>query len=233
MNKTKTIGIIAAMKIEIDALKEKLINPKIITLSGIDYVCGELYNKKVVAAQCGIGKVFAAACAQTMAIKFSPDIIINTGVAGGLNPRLNIADLVIGTKAVQHDMDTSPIGDPVGLISGINVIYFESDNTLVEHVSNISESLNLNYIKGTIASGDQFVSNEETKNKIIELFNADATDMESASTAQICYINKIPFLPLRAISDGANDNANMDYEKFQKLAADNTIKLTDKFIETI
>ena len=233
MTKINTIGVIAAMQIEIDALKERLGNSETITISGIDYVCGSLHGKKVIAAKCGIGKVFAAVCAQTMITRFSPDCIINTGVAGALNPALHITDIVIGEKTVQHDMDTSAIGDPVGLVSGINVIFFESDKAVAEAIKKSADELGYNNINGTIASGDRFVADKETKAKIVSDFGADACDMESAAMAQVCYINDVPFGAIRAISDGADDGANMDYPTFAAIAAERGIALTDKFISIV
>lgn len=233
MTRINTVGVIAAMQIEIDALKKRLENSETVTYSGIDYVCGTLHGKRIIAAKCGIGKVFAAVCAQTMILKFAPDCIINTGVAGALNPQLHIADIVIGEKTVQHDMDTSAIGDPVGLVSGINVIFFESDKYIVETISRAANELNYAHIPGTIACGDRFVSDADTKAAIVSNFAADACDMESAAMAQACFINGIPFASIRAISDGADDGAKMDYPTFAALAADRGIALTDKFIEIV
>ncbi|MBQ8475360.1 MAG: 5'-methylthioadenosine/adenosylhomocysteine nucleosidase [Clostridia bacterium] len=230
MIKLNTIGVIAAMQIEIDALKERLENSETVTYSGIDYVCGELHGKKVIAAKCGIGKVFAAVCAQTMILKFSPDCIINTGVAGALNRELHICDIVIGEKTVQHDMDTSAIGDPVGLVSGINVVFFESDKNVCDVIEKSAAELQYPHVRGTVACGDRFVSDNETKARIVENFGADACDMESCAMAQVCYINNVPFAAIRAISDGADDGAKMDYPTFARIAAEKGIALTDKFI---
>lgn len=233
MTKLNSIGVIAAMQIEIDALKERLEDSETVTISGIDYVCGKLHGKNVIAAKCGIGKVFAAVCAQTMITRFAPDCIINTGVAGALNPKLHITDIVIGEKTVQHDMDTSAIGDPVGLVSGINVVFFESDKTVAEAIKKSADELGYANINGTIASGDRFVADMETKAKIVSNFGADACDMESAAMAQVCYINNVPFGAIRAISDGADDGANMDYPTFAAIAAERGIALTDKFISIV
>ena len=233
MTKINTIGVIAAMQIEIDALKERLENSETVTYSGIDYVCGSLHGKRVIAAKCGIGKVFAAVCAQTMILKFAPDCIINTGVAGALNPKLHITDIVIGERTVQHDMDTSAIGDPVGLVSGINVVFFDSDKYVVETIENAAKELELVNMRGTVACGDRFVSDSETKKKIVENFSADACDMESAAMSHVCYINNVPFGAIRAISDGADGDAQMDYPTFAALAAERGIALTDKFIEIV
>ncbi len=233
MIKLNTIGVIAAMQIEIDALKERLENSETVTYSGIDYVSGMLHGKRVIAAKCGIGKVFAAVCAQTMILKFAPDCIINTGVAGALASQLHITDIVIGERTVQHDMDTSAIGDPVGLVSGINVVFFDSDKYVCETISRAANELSFRHITGTVACGDRFVSDGETKARIVENFGADACDMESAAMAHVCYINNVPFGAIRAISDGADDGAKMDYPTFARLAAERGIALTDKFIELV
>ncbi len=233
MTKINTIGVIAAMQIEIDALKERLENSETVTYSGVDYVCGTLHGKKIIAAKCGIGKVFAAVCAQTMIIKFNPDCIINTGVAGALNPALHITDIVIGEKTVQHDMDTSAIGDPVGLVSGINVVFFDCNKYVVDIIEKAAQELSFSHIRGTIACGDQFVSDTETKAAIVSNFSADACDMEGAAMAQVCYINDVPFGAIRAISDGADDGAHMDYPTFAAIAAERGIAITDKFIELV
>ena len=233
MTKINTIGVIAAMQIEIDALKERLENAETVTISGIDYVCGELHDKRVIAAKCGVGKVFAAVCAQTMIIRFAPDCIINTGVAGALNPNLHITDIVIGEKTVQHDMDTSAIGDPVGLVSGINVVFFENDKAVADTIAKSADKLGYANMRGTIASGDCFVADSATKAKIVANFGADACEMESAAMAQVCYINNVPFGVIRAISDGADDGAHMDFPTFAAIAAERGIALTDKFISIV
>ena len=116
------IGIIGAMGVEVLALAELLENKKCEKISGIEYMSGTIYGKDVVLAVCGIGKVFAAICAQTMILKYNPDVIINTGVAGTLSDELSIGDIAIADSVVQHDMDTSPLGDPVGMLSDINII---------------------------------------------------------------------------------------------------------------
>lgn len=231
MTKLNTIGVIAAMQIEIDALKERLENSETVSYSGIDYVCGNLHGKKVIAAKCGIGKVFAAVCAQTMILNFKPDCIINTGVAGALDPTLHICDIVIGDKTVQHDMDTSAIGDPVGLVSGINVVYFESDENVCKIIADCAKELSFAHTTGTVACGDKFVSDSETKQRIVDNFSAKACDMESCAMAQVCYINDVPFAAIRAISDGADDGSKMDYPTFAAIAAEKGIALTDRFIE--
>lgn len=233
MIKAEKIGVIAAMQIEIDALKERLEDATVETVSGIDFVSGKLHGKNVIAARCGIGKVFAAICAQTMILNYAPDCIINTGVGGALDPTLRIGDLVIGEKTVQYDMDTSAIGDPVGLVSGINVVYFPCDAEVSSVICRASEELGFTHKSGTIACGDKFVADKELKDYISGTFGAMSCDMESAAMSQVCYVNNVPFGVIRAISDGADDGAHMDYPTFAAMAAKNGIALSDKFIETV
>jgi adenosylhomocysteine nucleosidase len=214
------IGIIGAMQAEVESLQQQLKNTKIITLSGIDFYQGQLEGKEVVIARCGIGKVFAAICAQTMILTFHPDCIINTGVAGGLTTDLAVGDVAIATTLVQHDMDTSPLGDPVGLISGINVVHFPADETLQEKMQRAAESLGCHAVKGTIVSGDQFVSTPAKKAQLQKDFNAVACEMEGASIAHVCYVNGVPFEVLRVISDSATGDGAMEYTQFVTMAAE-------------
>ena len=133
----KLVGIIGAMDMEVSGLISKMENAKSTVFGGMTFTEGKLCGKNVVISKCGIGKVFAAMCAQTMILKFAPDFIINSGVAGALSESLNIMDAVIATRVVQHDMDTSPLGDPKGLISGINVVYIDTDKSVSASLTNV------------------------------------------------------------------------------------------------
>ena len=215
------IGIIGAMDIEIEKINAVMENKEEITVSGALYTKGTLYGKDVVTAVCGIGKVFAAMCAQTMIVKFGADTVINTGVAGGLTDKTDILDTVVATALVQHDMDTTYFGDPRGLISGINVVEFPCDNTIAEKITANVEG---NCVRGIVASGDCFVADNDKKKEISETFNAVACEMEGAAIAQVCYVNKIPFCVLRTISDGANGE-EMSYERFRVVAAEKAAKV--------
>ena len=232
-NNFKTIGIIAAMQIEIDGIKEKIESPETVTVSGVDFVCGMIGDKKIIAAKCGIGKVFAALCAQTMILKFAPDCIINTGVAGGLNENLSILDVVVATDVVQHDMDTSHIGDPVGLISGINIVNIPCDRFVAAKLAESVSAVGIRCLRGTVATGDQFVCTEEKRQYIKNTFNASACEMEGGAIGHVCYVNEVPFGIIRAISDGGDDAASMDYPAFAKMAADNSVKAVLRFVENI
>ena len=227
------IGIIGAMDVEVNSLKALIENKQSKTISGIEYVWGYIYNKEVVVAKCGIGKVFASICAQTMILNFNPEYIINTGVAGTLTNALSVGDIAISDNVVQHDMDTSPLGDPVGLISGINVINFNANEHLVKTAEAILKENNFNFKTGVIASGDQFIALKEQKDAIIKNFNAIACEMEGASIGHTCYVNNVGFIVIRAISDSADDSATLDYPTFLKKAAENSFKITLSLISRI
>ncbi len=220
------IGIIGAMRIEVEKLKAQMAETQTKVFSGIEFVSGRLNGKDVVAAQCGVGKVFAAVCAQTMILKYNIDMIINTGVGGTLTDKLGKCDMAISTAVVQHDMDTSAIGDPVGMISGINVVEIYADEKLVALAEETVSELNIKSLRGIIASGDQFVAGDERRSFISDFYHAIACEMEGAAIGQVAYINKIPFVVLRSISDGISSDPNMDYPTFASIAADISSKVT-------
>ncbi len=213
------IGIIGAMSVEVEALRDKLEGASATTVSGIDFYCGRLFGKDTVIARCGIGKVFAAICAQTMILRFGVDCIINTGVGGTLTEDLSILDVAIADGVVQHDMDTSPLGDPVGLISGINKVVLPTSEKLGEIAVRAARALGYNCKRGVIASGDQFISSRERKQFISENFSAICCEMEGAAIGHVCYVNSVDCLIVRAISDSASGEAEMEYPKMVSIAA--------------
>ena len=225
------VGIIGAMEPEVEALIASIDTPSTETVSGITFYTGKIGAKTVAVAKCGIGKVFAAVCAQTMIMKYAPTLLINTGVGGALASGISTGDIVIASDLCQHDMDTSAIGDPKGLVSGINVIYFEADKRAGEILINSAKSLGLNARLGRIASGDKFIASKEDKDRIIADFGADACEMEGCAIAQVAFINKTPFAVVRAISDSADGEATMDYPTFLPIAAANSTKLTLSLVE--
>lgn len=220
------IGIIGAMEPEVEALIASIDNPSTEKVSGITFYTGKIGEKSVAIAKCGIGKVFAALCAQTMILKFAPDLLVNTGVGGALASGISTGDIVIASDLCQHDMDTSAIGDPKGLVSGINMIYFEADKRAGEILLATAKSLSLNARLGRIASGDKFIASGEDKTRIITDFSADACEMEGCAIAQVAYVNGTPFAVVRAISDSADGEATMDYPTFLPIAARNSTNLT-------
>jgi len=225
------IGIIGAMKVEIDGIKAFMKNEVTINISGIEFVKGEILGKTVVTAVCGIGKVFSAVCAQTMILGFKPDVIINIGVAGSLSDELSIGDIAIADKVVQYDIDTTALGDEPGLISGLNLVYIPTDEKISSILADSVNDLGIKCKLGTVATGDAFVNNNEKKKSIIDKFSAVACEMEGGAIAQVCYINNIPFSILRTISDGGDENSHLDYAAFLKKAAELSIEAVKCFIE--
>lgn len=224
------IGIIAAMDVEMNSLRSFMEDTETETISGIKFVRGTLEGKDVVTAVCGIGKVFAALCAQTMILHYQPTAIINTGVAGTLTDALNIGSIAVSSAVVQHDMDTSPLGDPVGLISGINKVELPADRLLCGQLSACAKVMGVRTATGVIASGDQFVASAERKAFITSQFSAIACEMEGAAIGQVCYVNRVPFCVLRAISDSADGSSHMDYPSFVKMAAEQSVNLLRRFM---
>lgn len=207
----KTIGIIGAMDIELEEIKKNMTVSETITIAGMEFLKGTIGDTNVVLVKCGIGKVFASACTQAMILTFKPDYIINTGVCGSLTGELKTGDVVLGEKVLQYDMDTSAVGDPIGLISGINKIYFDCDDTLTSMIEAILKEKNITYKKGVIATGDKFINDSNLVSKLRADFNAVGGDMESGSIGHVCYINDTPFAILRSMSDSADENSNEDY----------------------
>ena len=225
---SKLIGVIGAMDVEVEGLLSSMDNASVKEISGVKFYSGKINDTSVVVAKCGIGKVFAAICAQTMILEYHPDVIINSGVAGTLTNELGILDVAIAKSVVQHDMDTSAIGDPKGLISGINVIYIDANEYVFKSLKNACDELECRYKIGTIASGDKFIAQNSDKEFIKNEFGAIACEMEGASIGHVCYVNNVPFGIIRAISDG--EGAEMDYMTFAPLAAKQSVEIVKKFI---
>ena len=226
------IGIIAAMNVEMDALRAQMEHTETEVISGIRFVRGELDGKEIVTAVCGIGKVFAALCAQTMILHYQPPAIINTGVAGMLTDQLDFGSVAVSSAVVQHDMDTSPLGDPIGLISGINKVEIPADKLLCGHISACAKVMGIRTATGVIASGDQFVASAERQADIAGHFKAIACEMEGAAVGQVCYVNHVPFCVLRAISDSADGASHMDYPAFVQMASEQSVRLLRRFLST-
>lgn len=229
-NPNKPIGIIAAMQIEAEGILAKMTDVTVETISHIAFSSGKLHGHPCVVAVCGIGKVFAALCAQTMILRYEPRLILNTGVAGSLSDALTIGDIAIAETLVQHDMDTSALGDPVGLISGINVVHLPCDEEASQSLAACAASLEgVSVKRGVIAAGDKFMSDAAEKQRIASLFGAVACEMEGAAIGQVCYVNQVPCAVMRAISDGGDEAAAIDYPTFAKMAAERAVCAIDRF----
>lgn len=223
----KKIGIIAAMQEEYDVIKELMENTKIEEYFNLELTCGEIKQKQVVLVKCGIGKVNAARVTQILIDKYNMEYIVNVGVAGSLNDELEIGDIVIGKKLVQHDFDLTPWGHEKGYISNEVGRYLESSEELIEKCKKIiSEDLkDINVKIGTIATGDVFCTSEELKNEVLKEFGADCIEMEGASIAQVCKLCNIPFVVIRSISDKPNGSNEIDFDKFLELSVKRYQKL--------
>lgn len=220
------IGIIGAMDIEVNSIAAAMADAEKQTISGIPFVSGKLSGIPAVIAKCGIGKVSAAVCAQILISVFRVDKIINTGVAGGLAPVLRQGDIVAATGFVEHDMDTTPLGDAPGYLSGLDIITLPCDNELSELAATVSaQSQEYSTVRGIIATGDQFIASRERSDFIRSTFNAAACEMEGGAIAHVCYMGGIPFAAVRCISDNADGEAGMSYADFSVIAAERCAQL--------
>ena len=212
------IGIIGAMATETRRVQDAMTETKTEKIGFATFVSGKVGEQEVVLATCGIGKVFAAACTEAMILKYAPKAIINIGVGGALTRSLNIGDGVIGTTAVQYDMDTSAIGDPLGWLSGLDLIHLPCDEALQVKLEKALKAEGIPYQKGVIATADRFVDDDRNRD-ICRQFGALAEDMEGAAVGQVCVAHGVPFGILRTISNG-DENAGEVYENSAEMAAE-------------
>lgn len=226
------LGIIGAMEGEVSKLKEQMEDAVITKKASMEFYKGTIKGKEVVVVRSGIGKVNAAVCAQILIDDFHVSAIINTGIAGSLKNEINIGDIVLSTDAVQHDVNAGSFGYPKGQIPGLDVLAFQADENLIEKAYAICEKVNpdISVFRGRVVTGDQFISQREIKNNIANTFDGMCTEMEGAAIAQVAYLNHIPFLIVRAISDKADDSADMDYEIFEAQAIKHSMNLTLELI---
>ena len=227
------IGIIGALKLEIDTVISKMEVEAVRTISGRAFHIGRMCGQAVVVAQCGMGKVNAAMCAQAMIQEYAPSLVVNVGIAGSLSRELTIGDIAVARDLVQHDVDTSPIGDPVGFVSTVNRIDFPCAAWASEAIIDAAGRCGLRAKIARIASGDQFIADTASKKRIRETFGADACEMEGCPIAQVCYVNGVDCAVIRAISDSTDGSHAMEYDQFQKLAAENSAKVLEAFLKEI
>lgn len=226
-----TIGIIAAMAEELEILLKDLKLDEQTKRANMTFHKGQLYEKNVVAVVCGIGKVNSSICAQILISEYGVDKIINVGVAGGIGKQIYPGDIVVAENLVQHDMDTTAFGDKMGQIPRLDTFDFKCDSEMVALAKKACEEISeLNSFTGRIVSGDQFIANLEKIQWLEKEFDAISCEMEGASIAQVCYLNSIPFVVIRSISDNANNGAHMDYEKFTPIAVKNSTTILKKML---
>ena len=217
----KIIGIIGAMDLEVEKLIEAMEQKEEITFGKRKFYKGKLEGTDVVLAKCGVGKVNAALTVQMMVDKFGITDIINTDVAGSLNEKIDIGDIVLATNAVYHDMEAIAFGYERGQVPQMDVFEFPTSKELIDIAEEACKKVNpdVKVFKGRVASGDQFIADKETKNCIVKYFSPLCVEMEGAAMAHAAYVNNINCLIIRAISDKADDSAEMDYPTFEKKAA--------------
>ena len=222
------LGIIGAMQEEVETLLALMENKKNLTKAGSVFHEGVLEGLNVVIVQCGVGKVNAAMCTQVLCDLFDVTHIVNTGIAGSLCADLDIGDLVVSEDAMYHDVDAVHFGYPYGKVPGMDTTEFPADKAMIGYAFAAAEAVNPGHTKiGRVATGDQFVAAQELKNRIIERTNANCTEMEGGAIAQAAYVNGVPFVILRAISDKADNSAEMDYPTFEKMAAEHCAAVTE------
>ena len=214
------LGIIGAMAIEIETLKEQMENMQLSSHAGMEFCEGMLEGLPVVVVQCGVGKVNAAMCTQILCSCYGVTHLVNTGIAGSLSAQLDIGDLVISRDAMYHDFDCVHFGYEMGKVPGMDTVSFPADADLMDYAYAAAEAVNPGHAKiGRVASGDQFVAVKELKERIIANTSGLCTEMEGAAIAHVAYRNQLPFVILRAISDKADDSVDMDYPTFEAIAA--------------
>lgn len=221
------IGIIGAMDEEVTALKEAMDVRETVERAGMNFVKGTLGSKEVTVVRSGIGKVNAGICAQILVSEFQAEVLINTGIAGSLDARIDIGDMVISTDALYHDMDATAFGYPLGQVPRMDLLAFPADERLVKLAveANAEANPDIHTFTGRVVSGDQFVASDEVKEKILKNFGGLCTEMEGAAIAHAAYLNKVSCVIIRAISDKADGSASEDYPAFEKKAIEHSVRL--------
>lgn len=232
MSKT---GIIGAMELEVEELKSELTESRVLVKAGMEFFEGKLNGAEVVVVRSGIGKVNAALCVQILVDDFAVTHVINTGVAGSLNTKLNIGDILISRNAIHHDMDVTIFGYQPGEVPQLHTVEFPADERMIKLAKESCERVNpeVHALVGRVVSGDQFISSKEVKERLINQFQGDCAEMEGASVAHAAFLNKVPFVIIRAISDKADDSAEMDYPTFERAAAKHSAKLVKDMVKSI
>lgn len=229
------IGIIGAMDLEVDTLKAQMQLDKEVTKAGMTFCEGTLNGANVVIVRSGVGKVNAGVCVQILADLFDVTHVINTGIAGSLNADLDIGDILVSTDAVYHDMDVTIFGYAQGQVPGTAQAAFTADETMIALAMESCKAVNpdIHCRSGRVVSGDQFISSKEIKSKLIDVFGGYCAEMEGAAIAHAATLNQLPFVVIRAISDKADDSAEMDYPSFERAAAKHSAALVADLVSKL
>lgn len=231
----QTIGIIGAMEEEVSLLKEKMTEVSVTKKASMEFYKGRLNGHEAVIVRSGIGKVNAGICTQILVDDFHAEAVINTGVAGSLRAEINIGDIVLSTDTMQHDVNATEFGYPLGQIPRMDTLTFPADEKLRALASRVCREVNpeIAVYEGRVVSGDQFVADKETKDRIIANTQGYCTEMEGAAIGQTAYLNKIPYLVIRAISDKADNSAHMDYPAFEREAIRHSVNLVENMMKEL
>lgn len=224
------LGIIGAMDVEVRTIKDKMTGTVTTRAAGCDFVTGELEGVMITVVQCAPGKVNAALCTQLLIDRFQVDRVINIGVACSLSERVVIKNIVIATDVCQYDIDITALGEPKGFINGLGTIKVATDPTLSDRLARTAINSGERIHRGTVASGDTFIGTAALKSAIAGEFDALCGEMEGGAVGQVCAANGVPFAVMRAISDGGDENAAMDYPTFKKNAAELSATILTRFV---
>ena len=229
------IGIIGAMEEEITNLKSHMQVDEVQTIAGMSFFKGAIKGTKLVLVRSGIGKVNAGICTQILASVYGVDTVINTGIAGSLNADIDIGDIVVSTSLVQYDVDARNFGYKLGEIPRMNIVEFPADKYLIDKTQSVFDSLGLGIklYKGMVATGDKFVSEDSLKAEIISNFHAYCVEMEGAAIAQAAMLNNMACVVIRAISDKADNSADVDYRSFEAKAIENMSKISLALVDSL
>ena len=219
------------MDVEIALLKKSVASPCEKCVAGITFVSGKIEGKEVCVAKCNPGKVNAALCTQLMIDLYAPEQIINLGIGCSLSSDVVIKDVVIANEVCQYDIDSTCVGDPLGFISGLNIIKIETDSTLSNALMKSAKSCGCRAHLGCIASGDTFVATQQLKDEIADEFGAICGEMEGGAIGHVCFVNSVAFAVLRTVSDGGDESAQLDYPVFKEVAADISSKIILDFLK--
>ena len=226
------VGIIGAMDEEVEILINNMQDKDVVEKAGMKYYVGKLSGKEVIVVKCGIGKINATICSQILISEFGVNVIINSGVAGALDNNLNIGDIVVSRDTLNHDMDTTAFGDEYGMIPRMDESIFKGDVKLIDLALECGKKHNINVVIGRVLSGDQFIASKEKKDWLVSQFSGTCAEMEGVAIGQTSYLNKIPFIILRAISDKADGSAKVSYEDFKEQAIVNLSNILMDMLET-
>lgn len=227
------IGIICALKFEVDGLKALMENAETTKKAGLEFISGKILGKDVALLECGVGKVNAAVGTQIMIDLYQPDVVINSGIAGSLSKDLIIGDIVISTDCVEHDINNTALDEPRGQIwfTDEKRVDIPADEEVCNKLAECCQNLGSHVRKGRIATGDIFIVYRSQRDFLAHEFNALCCEKEGAAVGHVCYMNQVPFAILRSISDDLKYNKVENYEEFKQLAADRTVKALKKFIQ--